>query len=88
MEVPVIKPTQILNQPGGTGLNPGKPQKSILRFRIFSLIINGRKNVGPDLDPNSLTLKEYIEIWKKAAEDCKKVSLVTLNLDIDVLPSL
>ena len=25
--VPVIKPTQILNQPGRTGLNPGKPQK-------------------------------------------------------------
>ena len=24
----VIKPTQILNQPGGTGLYPGKPQKS------------------------------------------------------------
>ena len=29
--VPVIKPTQILNQPGGTGLYPGKPQKSALR---------------------------------------------------------
>ena len=27
--VPVIKPTQILNQPGGTGLFPGKPQKGI-----------------------------------------------------------
>ena len=26
--VPIIKPTQILNQPGGTGLYPGKPQKS------------------------------------------------------------
>ena len=26
--VPVIKPTQILNQPGGTGLYPGKPQKN------------------------------------------------------------
>ena len=25
--VPDIKPTQILNQPGGTGLYPGKPQK-------------------------------------------------------------
>ena len=25
--VPVIKPTQILNQPGGTGLYPGKSQK-------------------------------------------------------------
>ena len=22
-----MKPTQILNQPGGTGLNPGKPHK-------------------------------------------------------------
>ena len=26
--VPVIKPTQTLNQPGGTGLYPGKPQKN------------------------------------------------------------
>ena len=26
--VAVTKPTQILNQPGGTGLYPGKPQKS------------------------------------------------------------
>ena len=25
--VPVIKPTHILNHPGGTGLYPGKPQK-------------------------------------------------------------
>ena len=25
--VPVLKPTQILNQPSGTGLYPGKPQK-------------------------------------------------------------
>ena len=25
--VPVIKPTHILNQPGGTGLYPGKPKK-------------------------------------------------------------
>ena len=28
--VPVIKPTQILNQPGGTGLYPGKPQKKFV----------------------------------------------------------
>ena len=28
--VPDTKPTQILNQPGGTGLNPGKPQKSCM----------------------------------------------------------
>ena len=28
--VPVIKPTQIFNQPGGTGLYPGKPQKVFL----------------------------------------------------------
>ena len=27
--VPVIKPTKILNQPGRTGLYPGKPQKSL-----------------------------------------------------------
>ena len=27
--VPVIKPTQILNQPGRTGLYPGKPQKGV-----------------------------------------------------------
>ena len=26
--VPVIKPTQILNHSGGTGLYPGKPQKN------------------------------------------------------------
>ena len=26
-DVPVIKPTQILNQQGGTGLYQGKPQK-------------------------------------------------------------
>ena len=31
----------------------------------------GRQNVGPDLDPNCLTLKEYFEIKKKKAEDCK-----------------
>ena len=28
--VPVIKPTKILNQPGGTGLYPGKPLKRYL----------------------------------------------------------
>ena len=28
--VPDIKPTQILNQPGGTGLDPGKPQKGVV----------------------------------------------------------
>ena len=33
--VPVIKPTQILNQPGGTGLYPGKPQKSFLTHIFF-----------------------------------------------------
>ena len=27
--VPVIKPTHILNHPGGTGLYPGKPQKGL-----------------------------------------------------------
>ena len=27
--VPHIKPTQILNKPGGTGLYPGKPQKGV-----------------------------------------------------------
>ena len=27
--VPVIKPIQILNQPGGTGLYTGKPQKGV-----------------------------------------------------------
>ena len=34
--VPVIKPTQILNQPGGTGLDPGKPQKVFLFFFLAS----------------------------------------------------
>ena len=30
--VPVIKPTQILKQPGGTGLYPGKPHSFFLLF--------------------------------------------------------
>ena len=36
--VPVIKPTQILNQPGGTGLYPGKPQKKHLDAVVGNLI--------------------------------------------------
>ena len=35
--VPVIKPTQILNQPGGTGLYPGKPQKSGVVDKRYAL---------------------------------------------------
>ena len=33
--VPVIKPTQILNQRGGNGLYPGKPQKRCRGHKIF-----------------------------------------------------
>ena len=40
--VPVIKPTQILNQHGGTGLYPGNQEshkKLSLRFHLFQKIL-------------------------------------------------
>ena len=48
--VPDIKPTQILNQPGRTGLYPGKPQKRWERLTISQTgPLNGSNKINDEL---------------------------------------